>query len=226
VVGNDSALPVTSIGDAVLPGPFRLSNVLVAPHIIQNLLSVRQFTTDNSCSMEFDLFGLSVRDLATRTLLAQCDSRGPLYTLRMPASTTSTSAPPVLAATASSVTWHRSLGHPGRDVMSKLSSSTSGSGCRGSFEHLCHACQLGRHVRLPFLTSSSRAADTFDLIQCYVWTSPVISISGYKYYLLILDDFSHYLWTSPLRQKSDTYPTLSHFFAWVSTQFGHTIRSI
>jgi hypothetical protein len=50
----------------------------------------------------------------------------------------------------------------------------------------------------------------------------VISISGYKYYLLILDDFSHYLWTFPLRQKLDTYPTLSHFFAWVSTQFGRT----
>jgi hypothetical protein len=104
VVGNGSALPVTSVGDTVLPGPFRLSNVLVAPHIIQNLLSVRRFTTDNSCSMEFDLFGLSVKDLATRTLLAQCDSLGPLYTLRLPASTTSTSVPHVLAATASSMT--------------------------------------------------------------------------------------------------------------------------
>jgi hypothetical protein len=110
--------------------------------------------------------------------------------------------------------------------MAKLSSSASDSGCRGSFEHLCHACQLGRHVRLPFLTSSSRATSIFDLIHCDVWTSPVISISGYKYYLLILDDFSHYLWTFPIRQKSDTFPTLSHFFAWVSTQFGRTIRSI
>jgi hypothetical protein len=77
VVGNGSALPVTFVGDVVLPGPFRLSNVLVAPHIIQNLISVRQFTTDNSCSMEFDPFGLSVKDLATRTLLARCDSPGP-----------------------------------------------------------------------------------------------------------------------------------------------------
>jgi hypothetical protein len=176
--------------------------------------------------MEFDPFGLPVKDLATKTLLARCDSLEPLYTLRLPASSTSTSAPPVLAAVASSVTWHRRLGHPGRDVMAKLSSSTSVSGCRGSFEHLCHACQLGRHVRLPFPTSSSRAADTFDLIHCDVWTSPVINISGYKYYLLILDDFSHCLWTFPLRQKSDTFPTLSHFFAWVSTQFGSTIRSI
>jgi hypothetical protein len=205
---------------------FSLNQRPCRPHIVQNLLSVRQFTTDNSCSMEFDPFGLSVKDLATRTLLVRCDSPRPLYTLRLPASPSSTSAPPVLAATASSVTWHRRLGHPGRDVMSKLSSSTSVSGCRGSFEHLCHACQLGRHVRLPFPTSSSREASTFDLIRCDVWTSPVINISGYKYYLLILDDFSHYLWTFPLRQKSDTYPTLSHFFAWVSTQFGRTIRSV
>jgi hypothetical protein len=144
VVGNGSTLPITS------KSPFRLTNVLVAPNIIQNLLSVRQFTTDNSCSMEFDPFGLSVKDLAIRTLLARCDSPGPLYTLRLPASPTSTSAPHVLAAAASSVTWHRRLGHPGCDVMSKLYSSTSVSGCRGSFEHLCHACQLGRHVRLPF----------------------------------------------------------------------------
>jgi hypothetical protein len=71
--------------------------------------------------------------------------------LRLPASPTSTSALPVLAAAASSVTWHHRLGHPGHDVMAKLSSSTSISGCRGSFEHLCHACQLGRHVRLPSL---------------------------------------------------------------------------
>jgi hypothetical protein len=25
-----------------------------------------------------------------------------------------------------------------------------------------------------------------------VWTSPVLSISGYKYYLVIIDDISHY----------------------------------
>ena len=73
------------------------------PNIMQNLLSVRQFTTDNSCSMEFDPFGLSVKDLATKTLLARCDSPGPLYTLRLPASSTPTSAPPVLATAASSV---------------------------------------------------------------------------------------------------------------------------
>jgi hypothetical protein len=64
VVGNGSALSVTLVGDSALRGPFYLNNVLVTPDIIQNLLSVRRFTTDNWCSMEFDQFGLSVKDLS------------------------------------------------------------------------------------------------------------------------------------------------------------------
>jgi hypothetical protein len=86
VVGNKSTLPVTLVGASVLPGPFYLNGVLVAPHITHNLLSVCRFTIDNSCSIEFDPTGFSVKDLATRTPLARCDSVGPLYTLR-PSST-------------------------------------------------------------------------------------------------------------------------------------------
>jgi len=58
---------------------------------------------------------------------------------------------------------------------------------------------LGRHIRLPFATSTSRALKNFDLIHCDLWTSPVASVFGYKYCLVILDDCSHYLWTFPLR---------------------------
>jgi len=96
---------------------------------------------------------------------------------------------------------------------------------RAHDEHLCHACQLGRHVRLSFY-SSSHAPRIFDLVHCDLWTSPVISISGYKYYLVVVDDYSHYSWTSPLCAKSDAFPVLVHFFAWVLTQFGLTTKAI
>jgi hypothetical protein len=80
VVGNGSTLPVTSVGVSVLPGPFYLNDVLVAPHITHNLLSVRRFAIDNSCSIEFDPSSFSVKNLATRTPLARCDSVGaPLH---------------------------------------------------------------------------------------------------------------------------------------------------
>jgi hypothetical protein len=41
-----------------------------------------------------------------------------------------------------------------------------------------------------------------------------------------LDDCSHFVWTFPLRLKSDTFSTLSNFFAHVHTQFGCTIKSM
>jgi hypothetical protein len=47
IVGNDSSLPVTSVGDSVLPESFYLNNILLAPDMIQSLFSVRHFTTDN-----------------------------------------------------------------------------------------------------------------------------------------------------------------------------------
>ena len=75
MVGDGSCLPVTAVGSA--PGSFRLPNVLVAPQMIHNLLSIRQFTADNSCSIEFDSSGLTVKDSASRCPLLRCDSSGP-----------------------------------------------------------------------------------------------------------------------------------------------------
>jgi hypothetical protein len=84
IVSNGSILPVTSVGDSVFPGPFYLNDVLLAVDLVHSLLSVRRFTTDNSCSMEFDPFSLSVKDLAIRRVLVRYDSIGPLYTLPRP----------------------------------------------------------------------------------------------------------------------------------------------
>jgi small nuclear ribonucleoprotein (snRNP)-like protein len=74
VVGNGSTLPVTSVGASVLPGPFYLNDVLVAPGLTHLLSSVRRFTSDNHCSMEFYPWGLTIRHLPTRVVIARCES--------------------------------------------------------------------------------------------------------------------------------------------------------
>ena len=66
-VGDGSSVSVSASGHASLPSSFsdrslHLRNVLVTPRIIKNLVSVRQFTTDNNCSVNFDPFGFFVKD--------------------------------------------------------------------------------------------------------------------------------------------------------------------
>jgi hypothetical protein len=50
IVCNGSSLPITSVGDSVLPEQFYLHNILLAPDIVQSLLSICRFTTNN-CSL-------------------------------------------------------------------------------------------------------------------------------------------------------------------------------
>jgi hypothetical protein len=79
---NGNLLPVTSTGTTQLSHNFRLNNVFVSPSLIKDLISVRQFTIDNNCSVEFDPLGCFVKDLPTRRVILRCDSSGPLYPLR------------------------------------------------------------------------------------------------------------------------------------------------
>jgi hypothetical protein len=65
----------------------------------------------------------------------------------------------------------------------------------------------------------------FDLIHCDLWVSPVGSASGYKYYLVILHDSSHFIWSFLLHFMSEMFSTILHFFSYVCTQFGVTVRS-
>jgi len=101
-----------------------------------------------------------------------------------------------------------------------------GFSCNKSTAHICNACQLGKHTRLPFTPSVSVTYFPFQLLHADVWTSPIASVSGFQFYLVILDDYSHYVWTFPLRHKSDVTPTLLSFHSYVCTQFQRPIVAL
>ncbi|KAK1684062.1 hypothetical protein QYE76_044910 [Lolium multiflorum] len=113
-VGNGSAVPISSSGHTLFRSSsgqiFKLNHVLLVPHLIRNLLSIRQFTRDNYCSVEFDAFGFSVKDLKTRRVILRCNSDGDLYTF--PGSSTRRVPPTAMLATVAADLWHQRLGHP------------------------------------------------------------------------------------------------------------------
>jgi histone deacetylase 1/2 len=221
-VGNGARIPIAGTGTALVGPNSSLSNILVSPSIIKNLISVRRFTRDNWCIVEFDQFGFSVKDLATRRTLMRSNSEGDFY----PFSPASSSGGGAALSITTGDLWHRRLGHPGRSTLSRLSHQflQCNKPLRPSL--VCESCQLGRQPRLPFSSSTSSTSAPFQLVHCDLWTSPVCSFSGYQYYLIILDDYTHYSWSFPLRQKSDTSSTLHRFFTYVRTQFHVTIQCL
>jgi hypothetical protein len=76
--------------------------------------------------MEFDPYGLSVKDLSSKNVIARCNSSGPLYMTRMPSHfAPSPCTAPIAALVASTSTWYRCLRHLGVDALYKLSSNSS-----------------------------------------------------------------------------------------------------
>jgi hypothetical protein len=52
-----------------------------------------------------------------------------------------------------------------------------------------------------------------------VCTSPIYSHSSFKYYVVFIDSYTHYIWTYPVRQKSNVPHVIRTFFAYVATHF-------
>ncbi|GKB27636.1 ribonuclease H-like domain-containing protein [Tanacetum coccineum] len=155
----------------------------------------------------------------TRQTLLRCDSTGDLYPLHVAASA-------FALLTNNHSLWHQRLGHPGDAVIQTLSSRGLVSYNKNkNTQHLCRACQLGKQTKLPFQRSTSIVTSPFDIIHSDLWTSPVSSMSGYKYYVLFLDHYSYFLWVYPLYRKSDAQSKLLHFRAFIKTQFNREIKA-
>ena len=56
--------------------------------------------------------------------------------------------------------------------------------------------------------------------------SHTLSASGFRFYILIVDDFSRHSWLFPVKHKSDFYRTFVDFCNLVENQFDLAIKAI
>ncbi|GKB43587.1 ribonuclease H-like domain-containing protein [Tanacetum coccineum] len=154
----------------------------------------------------------------TRRVLLRCDSTGDLYPVTSPSSIPH-------AFLVSQHMWHQRLRHPGGDVLRLLVSSNFISYNKEKPPVLCHACQLGKHVRLSFVSFSTVISSSFDINYSDVWTLPILSLSGFKYYVWFLDHYSQFFWVYPLVNKYDVMSKFMLFRNYVRTQFKCEIKS-
>lgn len=163
--------PPYQLSNRVLPlflllRPLQLHNILVAPHIIKNLIYVHRFTRDNLCSIEFDPYGFYVKDLLTKTTLLRSNSDGELYPM-IPFTNKKLTTPTALVSV-SPEQWHHRLGHTNNETLKSLMSSQSFSCNKARLLSSCQACQFGKHIKLPFQKSNSSSLHPFEIIHSYI----------------------------------------------------------
>ena len=54
--------------------------------------------------------------------------------------------------------------------------------------------------------------------------SPVVSVSGYRYYVLFTNDYTRYSWIFPMRLKYEVFGHFSTFAIYVKTQFSLSVK--
>jgi len=128
------------------------------------------------------------------------------------------SSPPSLAL------WHLRLGHASVSQVQVLAyKSLLGSVSNKSFD--CISCQLRKQPALPFNNSESIASASFDLIHFDVWrSSPVFSMSGSRYFVIFVNDFSRYTWVFLMKSRSELLDIYRNFAKMVETQFSKRIK--
>jgi hypothetical protein len=89
----------------------------------------------------------------------------------------------------------------------------------------CNACQCNKSHKLPFSASTLESHAPLEIIFFDVWTAPMHSIDGFKYYIVFVDHFTCYTWFYPLQHKSDVKSTFIRFKAIVENYFSSYFRT-
>ena len=112
--------------------------------------------------------------------------------------------------------WHNRLGHPSVSVLNKILHSMSIS--PSSHQMFCDACKLGKLHQESFLSVAVKTNKPLQLIHLDVWGPLNIFIEGYRFYLLFVDDFSHFFYIYLMKHKSEVPSIFLKFQVFVEKQ--------
>ena len=150
--------------------------------------------------------------------------RGPsearLYSLPSPIKTA------FFSASVSFQDWHARLGHPHSSIMSSIISKNK-LDCSSSHSlSLCSACKLGKLARMSLALVEHTSQYPFDIVHSDVWgPAPILSNLGFSYFILFVDDFTHFTWNYFLKNKSQVITIFKEFESLVFHQFNCKIKA-
>lgn len=89
------------------------------------------------------------------------------------------------------------------------------------------SCLAGKLTKQPFGLSDTSSSHALALVHSDLWgPAPVISNNGYRFYLLLVDDYSGFTWLYPLYRKSEVLSCFKHFKSMVESALNSRIKCL
>lgn len=232
-VADGTRATVAGKGDIKLNNRLILKSALHVPALPINLLSVSSLTKRLNCSVTFFSDHCVFQDLETKLMIGTGCEREGLYLLDPGGSVAYHSQTNEVAyhsqknegRTQEILLWHARLCHLSFKSLKVLFPSFFESISDNVLQ--CQVCQLAKHCRTTFPTSSNKSVSLFELIHSDVWgPAPVNSIDGHKYFITFIDDFSHCTWIYLMKSRDEVPKMIQVFCKMVETQFGKKVKAI
>ena len=135
---------------------------------------------------------------------------------------------PTAAAASSLVsidTWHRRLGHAGQSTIAKLPVLVNGFDGTGEASADCTCCAKSKVIQANIPKASApRVREKLNLVHADLSGPLPSSIEGYRYFLVLVEDFSRYLSVYFLRSKDQVFVAFKTYLAYLERQTGQKLR--
>ena len=139
----------------------------------------------------------------------RCNNSDDLYPFIPRPFTQSTT--PLTSAALSNELWHNCLGHLVAFILNYLHRNNFII-CNKFWNNLiCQFFQSQKEIKLPFYESLFYSLLLFDIVHSDRWTSLTLSSYGNCYYILFLNHFTNFIWTSLLQISLRLTPFFSNF---------------
>jgi transposase InsO family protein len=240
---NGSSTSAIGIGDidlCVASGhKLSLKDVLFVPSCSTRLVSVSALTQNGYNFVTFGPADCWLSDKHDKIIIrGSLSITSGLYVLNCPsARVTHTKPVPIPSPSALYAkrvpdleTWHRRLGHCGNRTITDMARDKVVKGMPidlSTSPPVCDSCILGKQTRSSVPKTREGIRATSLLGRVYVdlcGPMPVTSRSGRRYSMNLIDDHSGYVWSLPLKLKSEASSVLRGWHRAVENQSGHKLK--
>lgn len=204
----------------------KITDVYFIPDLKSNIISLGQ-ATESGCDVRMRGEELIMHDREGKLIAKAIRSKNRLYKVRMGLKETMCY---LSTKSSESSRWHARLGHINLESMKSMIARELVVGIPNIEieEKVCGSCLLGKQARHSFpKTTTYRASKVLELIHGDL-CGPIrpSTSAGNRYILVLIDDFSRYMWMTLMKEKSDAFVKFKNFKVMVEQETKTSIGTL